>query len=94
MNLLPLNTPSGPVAVTLTRRRFLSQTGAAAASVTLLAPSLVRSADVNSKVSIGLVGCGGRGKWIADLFAKHGGYQITAVADYFQDRVDEAGEKF
>jgi predicted dehydrogenase len=40
-----------------------------------------------------VIGCGGRGSWIADLFQKHGGYEITAAADYFQDRVDELGGK-
>jgi predicted dehydrogenase len=42
---------------------------------------------------LGAIGCGGRGTWIADLFQKHGGYEITAAADYFQDRVDELGGK-
>ena len=41
------------------------------------------------RLAIGLIGCGGRGNWIADLFKKHGGYQFVAAADYFQDRVDE-----
>jgi predicted dehydrogenase len=41
---------------------------------------------------LGLIGCGGRGAWIAGLFQKHGGYDITAVADYFKDRADEAGD--
>ncbi|MGZ4964961.1 MAG: hypothetical protein ACXWC8_20590, partial [Limisphaerales bacterium] len=48
----------------------------------------------NSKIDIGLIGCGGRGKWSADLFMKNGGYNLVAVADYFQDHADEAGEKF
>jgi hypothetical protein len=48
----------------------------------------------NSKIDIGLIGCGGRGKWIADLFAKHGSYNIVAAADYFEDRVSAFGEKF
>ena len=51
-------------------------------------------AEANAKIDIGLIGCGGRGKWIADLFQKNGGYNLVAVADYFQDHADEAGEKF
>jgi len=78
----------------LPRRRFLAQAGTAAAALTIVQPALVRGADANTKVRIGLCGCGGRGKWITDLFSKHGGYQVVAVADYFQDRADEAGEKF
>ncbi len=87
------NTPqkeSGP----LTRRKFLAGTGASVLAFTVLKPALVRGADANSKIDIGLIGCGGRGKWIAGLFEKHGGYNLAAVADYFPDRVNEAGEKF
>ncbi len=78
----------------LNRRRFLAETGAAAVSFTLLKPALVRGAEANAKLDLGLIGCGGRGQWIANLFAQNGGYNIAAVADYFPDRVDEAGQKF
>ena len=78
----------------ITRRRFIAGTGASVLAFSVLKPGLVRGAEANAKVDIGLIGCGGRGKWIADLFQKHGGYNIVAVADYFQDRVDEAGERF
>ncbi len=76
-----------------TRRRFLAHTGASVAALTFLQPHLVRGAEANTKIKIGLVGCGGRGKWIANLFKKHGGYDLVALADYFPDRVNEAGEK-
>ena len=78
----------------ITRRRFLAGTGASVLAFTVLKPGLVGGAEANSKVDIGLIGCGGRGKWIADLFQKNGGYNIVAVADYFQDHADEAGAKF
>ena len=77
----------------LTRRRFLASAGASAVSVTLLNAKLVRGTEANSKIDLGLIGCGGRGAWIAGLFAKHGGYNIAAVADYFPDKTDAAGEK-
>jgi predicted dehydrogenase len=51
----------------------------------------LRGIQANSRVRLGLVGCGGRGGWIAGLFQKHGGYEIVAVADYFKDRADEVG---
>jgi predicted dehydrogenase len=54
----------------------------------------VRGTQANSKIDLGLIGCGGRGKWIANLFTEHGGFHIAAAADYFQDRVDTFGEKF
>src|ERR1035441_6158230 len=78
----------------ITRRRFIAGTGASVLAFTILKPDLVRGAEANSKINIGLIGCGGRGKWIADLFQKDGGYNFVAVADYFQDHADEAGAKF
>jgi predicted dehydrogenase len=67
--------------------------GAAALSFTVVKPELVRGVDAGSKINLGLIGCGGRGTWIAELFKQHGGYNVVAVADYFQDRVDNAGGK-
>jgi len=76
----------------LPRRAFLS--GAATATVlTALKPNLVFAAEANSKIELGLIGCGGRGKWIANLFAESGPYRLVACADYFQDRADAVGEK-
>jgi predicted dehydrogenase len=68
--------------------------GAAALSFTAIKPELVRGTVANSKITLGLVGCGGRGVWIAGLFQKHGGYQLTAGADYFPERVEAFGNKF
>ena len=76
------------------RRQFLAGAGAAAVSFAVLSPNLVKGAEANAKIDIGLIGCGGRGRWIADLFRKNGGYNIAAVADYFPDRADEAGKQF
>jgi len=78
----------------ITRRRFVAGAGVAALSFTVLKPELALGAEANSKIAWGLIGCGGRGTWIANLFQKHGGYSLVAVADYFQDRADAAGEKF
>jgi predicted dehydrogenase len=81
-----------PSATRLPRRRFLSAT-AAAGAVTVLRPATVFGAEANARVSLGLIGCGGRGTWIADLFVKTGKYHLTACADYFPDRVQAVGEK-
>src|SRR5215471_1495738 len=77
----------------ITRRRFLAGAGVAAVGFTILKPELVGGAEANSKVNIGVFGCGGRGSWIAELFAKNGNYNVVAIADYFQDRVDATGGK-
>ncbi|MHC4474448.1 MAG: Gfo/Idh/MocA family protein [Planctomycetota bacterium] len=76
----------------ITRRRFIA--GTAALSLTIVDSRLVRGTQANSKINLGLIGCGGRGKWIANLFNEHGGYHIAAATDYFQDRVDAFGDKF
>lgn len=78
----------------MSRRRFLAGTGTAALGFSLIQPAHVRGAQANSKIDVGLIGCGGRGQWIIDLFAKNGGYNVVAAADYFADRVDKVGEKF
>jgi predicted dehydrogenase len=77
----------------VSRRQFLADAGATALAATIVSPALVRGAAANSKIDIGIIGCGGRGAWIANLFQKHGGYNVVALADYFQDRVDAAGAK-
>ena len=77
---------------TVNRREFLAKAGAAALSATVLPAGLARGIQSNEKIGLGLVGCGGRGVWIAKLFLKHGGYEISAVADYFEDRAAAAGD--
>jgi myo-inositol 2-dehydrogenase / D-chiro-inositol 1-dehydrogenase len=77
-----------------TRRQFLATAGASAVSLAVGHPGHAQAADGDSKINIGLIGCGGRGTWIADLFLKNGHYNLVAVADYFSDRADAAGEKF
>lgn len=78
----------------MTRRGFIAGTGASVLTFSVLQPGLVRGAEANSKIEIGLIGCGGRGRWIAELFQNHGGYRLVAAADYFQDYVYAVGEKF
>ena len=78
----------------LSRRQFLAGSSAAAFSLTLLRPGLVSGSQVNSKITLGVIGCGSRGSWITDLFLQHGGYQVAAAGDYFQDKVDGFGERF
>ena len=77
----------------VSRRRFLKDAGGAAVAFSIVRPDLVRGTRANSKVDLGVIGCGGRGTWIANLFQKHGGYNIVAAADYFADRVGDFGGK-
>jgi predicted dehydrogenase len=76
----------------LDRRQFLVTT-AVATTFNLLDHSTVFGMEANGQLELGLIGCGGRGSWIADLFVQTGKYRFVACADYFQDRVDAMGAK-
>jgi myo-inositol 2-dehydrogenase/D-chiro-inositol 1-dehydrogenase len=77
----------------INRRNFLAGAGATAAAVafTIASPQTAKTYAANEKISLGLIGCGGRGGWIANLFKANGGYDIVGCADYFQGRVDGVG---
>ena len=77
----------------VSRRNFLAGATAAAAGLLVVEPRQVAAAEANSKITLGLIGCGGRGNWIADLFQQHGGYQFVATADYFPDRATAAAQR-
>ena len=77
----------------LSRRQFVARLTGTALAVSAARQGFAQPAP-GDKVTLGLIGCGGRGTWIADLFAKHGGYQIVAAADYFEDRVKAFGDRF
>jgi predicted dehydrogenase len=53
--------------------------------------SLERPRTYGKKIKLGLVGCGGRGTWISNLFKAHGGFAFSAVADYFPERAVRTG---
>ena len=74
------------------RRRFL-KAAAGAAGLAIVRPQTVRGAEANSKIELGLVGCGGRGRWTARLFEANGHYKVVAVHDYFKDRADAAAKQ-
>jgi predicted dehydrogenase len=78
------------------RRRFL-ETMTAGAALPWLGAELVSGAapaepKAERRIKLGLIGGGGRGNWIANLFRKHGGYELHAVADYFPEVADKTGD--
>lgn len=83
----------------MTRRRFVEQTAAAlplfaAGATAPAAEAESKSAakvPVGRKLRIGVVGLGGRGSWIANLFKQHPGYEIAAAVDYFEDTANAVG---
>jgi myo-inositol 2-dehydrogenase / D-chiro-inositol 1-dehydrogenase len=88
---------------TLNRRQFLGGALGVATSAASLAtlsslaaeapPAEPKPVEYQRKVKLGVIGNGGRGSWIAGLFQKHGGYELYAVADYFQEVADKCGDQ-
>jgi predicted dehydrogenase len=78
----------------MSRRKFMAKTATAMTVFSILPSPLISQTGANSKINLGLIGCGGRGQWIADLFLKTEKYNLVAVADYFKDRTDEAANRF
>ncbi|NLN92650.1 MAG: Gfo/Idh/MocA family oxidoreductase [Candidatus Hydrogenedens sp.] len=75
---------------TMKRRTFLHAAATTAAAFTVLPAKSVRGLEANSKLQIGIIGCGMRGPWIGEFFEEHANSKVVALHDYFQDRVDEA----
>jgi len=69
----------------LPSRRHLLQ---AAAGLTLVAPGTAFGTQANSAITLGIIGCGGRGNFIGQYFQEYAGARIVALADPFQDRID------
>ena len=85
-----MNTPDSS---DLTRRQFLANAGLGLAAVSTMSRAIAQGTVANSRLKIGLIGCGGRGVWLLDLLRAHGGYEVAGVADYFEDRVKLAAGK-
>ncbi len=71
------------------RRAFLKSAG----GVLLLQPQTVFGSQTNSTIEVGIVGCGGRGNWIAPFFPQHAGARVVALADVIRRNLDSTREK-
>ena len=72
------------------RRDFVKT---AAAGLLILKPATVFGSQANSAVEVGLIGCGGRGNWLAPFFPEYTGARIVALADVIQEHLDSTGPK-
>src|SRR5437660_3425899 len=76
------------------RRNFFHKAGAAAATgFTIVRPEAVRGSQANSKISVGLIGVGGRGSFDAGVFNTDPRARITALCDLFDDRIETGIQK-
>src|SRR5438309_9160567 len=75
------------------RRKFL-KTAATTAGAMFIKPGLVHGTAANSAVRVGLLGCGGRGTEDASNLVDTGGARVVALADLFQDQLDNARSHF
>jgi predicted dehydrogenase len=95
-----IDSPATRKSPEITRRRFLGRALAAAAATSMTRPGnlcaeavpVAPRAEFQRKIKLGVVGNGIRGGWIAKLFQNHGGYEMHAVADYFQEVADQCGD--
>jgi predicted dehydrogenase len=74
------------------RRHFLR--ASAAGGLLILKPETVFGTQANSAVEIGVIGCGGRGNYIGNLFVEYAGARVVAAADPFRDRLESFQAKF
>src|SRR5579871_5227591 len=65
----------------------------AAGGVLLLKPQTVFGSQANSAVELGLLGCGGRGNWLAPFFPEYTGARIVALADVVKSNLDSTSRK-
>ena len=94
----PRRTPSsGPPTSGETNPKLLPRRdvaiAAAATAFSIVAPQSVRGSQANSKISVGLIGAGGRGSYDASIVHSDPRAQITALSDLFDDRFESAQQR-
>jgi myo-inositol 2-dehydrogenase / D-chiro-inositol 1-dehydrogenase len=77
----------------LNRRKFMKTAAAATAAFNIVPAAAVRGSEANSKLELGIIGCGGRGAWLGRLFQEHSDTRVVALHDYFRDRVTNTGKQ-
>lgn len=84
---MTMNTPDP-----LTRRSFIGSTLAAGAASAMPGAHAAEERS-GGKIKVGVVGLGHRGNLVADACKAHGGFEVTAVADYFEATARKHGQR-
>lgn len=78
---------------TVTRRNFI-KTASAAAVFTIVKPESVFGYPANSRVQLGVIGCGGRGTHVGTSFMNNTETAVVAIADLFADQLNKGKAHF
>ena len=76
------------------RRDFLKTSASATGGLLVVKPEAAFSSSANSRLNLGIIGCGGRGNSVAGDFVEHNDVQVTVLADLFHDRLDLTRSRF
>ncbi|MBI3208858.1 MAG: Gfo/Idh/MocA family oxidoreductase [Candidatus Solibacter usitatus] len=77
---------------TISRRD--ASAAAAGAAFLIVKPHQVRGSQANSALTIGLIGCGGRGMHDSGIAAKNEFARIAVICDIYDDKLAAAREKY
>jgi len=76
------------------RRQFVKNSASAGAGLLIVSPAAVRGSSASSALSIGLVGCGRRGTYVAQYFARNTRARVAAVCDIYDDMLAAGKQQF
>ena len=77
-----------------TRRQFLGHTSTLAVASTLVSTSLANQNSSADQINVGLIGCGGRGVYLADLFTKEKNVRLIWATDPDKKRLLRVAQGF
>jgi len=78
----------------LSRRQFVKGAAAATAGLLVVKPKSVFGMPANSAPQIGIMGCGGRGRFVGRFFPEQTKARIIGAADPFADRLEYTRRMF
>jgi myo-inositol 2-dehydrogenase/D-chiro-inositol 1-dehydrogenase len=78
----------------MSRRDFCTSSLGAAGGLLLVTPRTAFGTSANSLLRLGILGCGGRGSHVAQAFVENTNTVVVALADLFQDRLDQGTARF
>src|SRR5947199_10301163 len=78
---------------TMPRRQFVKASATVAAGLVFVKPGSVYGSPANDAVTLGIIGCGGRGNYVGKEMVGAGA-RVIALHDLFDDRLTETRANF